>query len=361
MTDTNQSSDSSAVALPERLTREWVEKSPLPTAKPSGTLRLDFSSTKVVDSAGISLVHLLNNQYKKAGQKLILCNISDELLLTFKKWAVAPAEKPSPTQGNFFFRLGDAMVQFYAEAVVALSILIETIYWGTFGLLKRRDFRRGILGEQMYQLGFKAIGIVALLSFILGIILSIQSVIQLRQFGADVFLVAMITWGMVRELGPILTAIILAGRSGSATTAEIATMVVQEEVDALKIMGLNHIQFIVVPKFWAVSLTMPVLVIISMVAGIFGGFIISVFYVNMTLDLFWSEMVKNIYVKDFIISVIKSVIFAWLIIWIGAYFGFKVRGGAEEVGKETTASVVFGIFIIIITDALFSFIYDMKF
>ncbi len=361
MTDSNQPPESATVTLPERLTREWVEKSPLPTAKPAGTLRLDFADTRVIDSAGIALVHLLNNRYNRTGQKLVLCNIADDLLLTLKKWAVAPVEKPVSSRGNIFVRLGDIMIRVYNESVVALSILIETIYWGTFGLFRRQDFRRGVLGDQMYQLGFRAIGIVGLLSFILGIILSIQSVIQLRQFGADVFLVAMITWGMVRELGPLITAIILAGRSGSATTAEIATMVVQEEVDALKTMGLNHIQFIVVPKFWAVSLTMPVLAILSMVAGIFGGLIISLFYVNLTLDLFWSEMVKNIYVKDFIISVIKSVIFSWLIIWIGAYFGFKVRGGAEEVGKETTSSVVFGIFVIIIADALFSFIYDIKF
>ncbi len=348
------------VTLPERLTREWVEGSRLPTEKPQGTLKLDFSRTQAIDSAGISLIHLLNSRYNKAGHKLVLTNISDELLLTVKRWASKP-EEVAPQKGQGFFAdIGDKTVGFYEELVKAVSIFVETVYWGTIGLIYKRDFRRGILGEQMYQLGFNAIGIVGLLSFLIGIVLSIQSAIQLRQFGADVFLVAMITWGMIREMGPLMTAIILAGRSGSATTAEIATMVVQEEVDAIKTMGLNHIQFIVVPKFWAISLTMPMLAVLSMVAGILGGLVVSLFYVNLTVDLFISEMVKNLFVKDFIISIIKSVIFAWLIIWIGAYFGFKVRGGAEEVGKETTASVVVGIFVIIIADALFSFIYDIK-
>lgn len=360
MSDKKHTSHAGPIALPERLTREWVEKSSLPTVKPAGTLKLDFSKTKTVDSAGISLVHLLNRQYKKAGRRLVLCNISDELLLTIERWAVAPAAMPPRAEGGFLVRVGNATADFFDEFIVAVSLLVETIYWGTFGLLKRRDYRRGILGEQMYQLGFNAIGIVFILNFLIGIVLSIQSAIQLRQFGADVFLVAMVTWGMIREMGPLLTAIILAGRSGSATTAEIATMCVQEEVDALKTMGLNHIQFIVVPKFWAISLTMPMLAVISMVAGIFGGFIVSIFYVNLTASLFWSEMVKNIFVKDFIISIIKSVVFAWLIIWIGAYFGFKVKGGAEDVGKKTTASVVAGIFVIIMADAAFSFVYNIK-
>ena len=348
------------VLMPERLDRRWIEKNKLHTVKPTGTLKLDFSGTKTIDSAGISLVHFLNREYKKAGQELVLCNINNDMLSTLNRWTVSSPEKGEGKKESLAASVGEKTYNFYSESVKAFSILVETLYWGTFGLLKRQDFRRGILGEQMYQLGFNAIGIVFLINFLIGIVLSIQSVIQLRMFGADIFLVAMITWGMIRELGPLLTAIILAGRSGSATTAEIATMCVQEEVDALKTMGLNHIQFIVVPKFWAISLTMPVLSVLSMVAGIFGGFLVSIFYVNLTPALFFSEMVKNIFVKDFIISIVKSVVFAWLIIWIGAYFGFKVRGGAEEVGKETTASVVFGIFIIIIADAAFSFIYNIK-
>lgn len=360
MTQIKTNISNASVSLPEKLNRQWIEENKLHNKKQSSVLKLDFRHTKILDSAGIALIHFLNNQYSRSGNELVLQNISDDLLNTLKRWTIAHPESVKKKSKGLFLGLGDIVVNFFDEFIIALSILVETLYWGTFGLLKKQDFRRGVLGEQMYQLGFNAIGIVFVLNFLIGIVLSIQSAIQLKQFGADIFLVAMVTWGMIREMGPLLTAIILAGRSGSATTAEIATMCVQEEVDALKTMGLSHIQFIVVPKFWAITLTMPVLAVISMVAGILGGLVVSIVYVNLTFELFWSEMVKNIFIKDFIISIIKSVVFAWLIIWIGSYFGFKVRGGAEEVGKETTASVVFGIFIIIMADAAFSFVYNIK-
>ena len=161
---------------------------------------------------------------------------------------------------------------------------------------------------------------------------------------------------MVRELGPLLTAIILAGRTGSATTAEIATMVVGEELDALQTMGINPVQYVVVPKFWAISLTMPMLSIMATAAGILGGFFVAIFYLDLSTSLFWNELIKSIHFRDFWAGFVKSLIFSWLIIWIGSYYGFRVRGGAEAVGKETTASVVTGIFIIILADALFSFV-----
>ena len=208
----------------------------------------------------------------------------------------------------------------------------------------------------MYQLGFKALGIVGLLAFLVGVVLALQTAIQLKAFGADIFLAPMIGISMIRELGPLMTAIILAGRTGSATTAEIATMGVQEELDALQTMSINPIQFVVVPKFWAITLTMPVLSIVSVASGIFGGFLVAVFYLDTSAGLFVSELCKNIFLMDFLAGFIKSIVFSWLIVWIGAYYGLRVRGGAEEVGRETTASVVTGIFAIIMADAAFSFI-----
>jgi phospholipid/cholesterol/gamma-HCH transport system permease protein len=207
----------------------------------------------------------------------------------------------------------------------------------------------------MYLLGFKALGIVALLSFLIGIVLALQSAMFLRDYGAGIFLASMIGWSMLREFGPLLTAIILAGRTGSATTAEIATMGVGEELDALQTMGINPIQFVIVPKFWAITLTMPLLSVIASATGIVGAYLVSLTYLDISSSLFWNELIKYIYFRDFFAGFIKSVVFAWLIIWIGTFYGLKVKGGAEEVGKETTASVVTCIFIIIIADAIFSF------
>jgi phospholipid/cholesterol/gamma-HCH transport system permease protein len=214
-----------------------------------------------------------------------------------------------------------------------------------------------VLAEQMYLLGYKSLGIVCLLSFLIGIVLALQAAIQLNRYGAGIFLAPMIGISMLKELGPLLTAIILSGRNGSATTAEIATMSVAEEIDALRTMGLSPIQFVVVPKLWAMTLTMPFLTLCATVVGIAGGYVVAVAYLRISPSLFIGELIKSITLNDVAANLIKSTVFAWLIVWIGAFHGFRVTGGAEDVGRETTASVVTGIFIIIVTDAIFSFVF----
>lgn len=263
---------------------------------------------------------------------------------------------PKKVYSSYFERVGENFLESMSALVVALSMLVEMIYWSTLGFFKRQDYRRGTILEQMYLLGYKAVGIIVLLSFLIGVVLALQSAMQLRPLGMGIFLVPLIGLAMIQQLGPLLTAIILAGRTGSATTAEIATMVVGEEIDALKTMGINPMQYVMAPKFWAISLTMPLLSILSTAAGILGGYIIAITYLEMNTSLFMRELVKIIKVQHILSGCFKSIIFSWLIIWIGCYFGFKVRGGAEAVGRETTSSVVVGIFVIIAVNALLSFV-----
>jgi phospholipid/cholesterol/gamma-HCH transport system permease protein len=347
------------VQMPEELTRGWVESATVHATSPGGVLRLDFRDTVRIDSAGAALVSMLHRLYGDAGGRVVLANISDELLGTLQKWTgrmqTAGTDENKQRPG-LLERFGSQGIAFWEELVHALSVLVEIIYWGTFGLLKRRDIKKGALGEQMFQLGYRALIIVSMLAFLIGMVLALQTAIQLRLYGADIFLAPMIGISMIRELGPLMTAIILAGRTGSATTAEIATMGVQEELDALRTMSINPIQFVAVPKFWAITLTMPMLSVIAMVSGIFGGYLVAVLYLGTAPSLFMGELLKNIYLNDFLAGFIKSIVFSWLIVWIGTYYGLKVRGGAEEVGRMTTASVVTGIFVIIIADAIFSFI-----
>jgi phospholipid/cholesterol/gamma-HCH transport system permease protein len=353
------SADRWTLVLPQRLTREWVEGFSVRSLPRSGNIRMDFSATQLFDSAGASFIRLVGRECQKSSRRLVLVNISDDLARSVRSWTdlksdQAPLQKTAPP--GLFEALGDKMVNFSAELTKAFSVLAEIVYWGTLGCAKRRDFRKGSLGEQMYQLGFRAVGIIGLLAFLIGVVLALQTAIQLKTFGADTFLAPMIGISMIRELGPLMTAIILAGRSGSATTAEIATMGVQEELDALQTMSINPIQFVVVPKFWAITLTMPLLSIVSVTAGIFGGYLVAILYLGTASSLFLSQLAENIFFKDFLAGFLKSIVFSWLIIWIGAYYGLRVRGGAEEVGRETTASVVAGIFAIIMADAVFSFI-----
>jgi len=346
------------VKVAPALDSAWVTECGLIGGSHSGRLTLDLSHTERIDSAGLCFIELVKKLRKEQGGELVLVGVSDKISaqLSFKKNAQSAVsempvhkEKPLEKLGNSVFEAGKSCVE-------ALSMLVEMIYWSTIGVFKRQDFKKGSLYEQMYQLGYKAVGIVALLSFLIGIVLSLQSAMQLKTLGMGIFLIPLIGITMIRQMGPLLTAIILAGRTGSATTAEIATMVVGEEIDALRTMGINPMQYVMAPKFWAISLTMPLLSIIATAAGIFGGYIIAIFYLDFNTTLFMAELAKVVKVEHILAGCFKSMVFSWLIIWIGCYFGFRVRGGAEAVGRETTSSVVVGIFIIIVANALFSFI-----
>ena len=188
----------------------------------------------------------------------------------------------------------------------------------------------------------------------LGLILALQSAAQLRQFGASIYVADLIAISMVREMGPMMTAIIVAGRSGSAIAAEIATMKVTEEVDALESMGFSPVRFLVVPKLYAVTVTQPLLTAISVAFGILGGMVIAALALGVPVQAFLHQAGEAMSAKDISTGLIKSVVFGWIILVVGAYSGLATRGGAEGVGMSTTRSVVVAIFAVIIADCIFS-------
>ena len=347
---------SRTIKVPQVLDRDWVSRSGLVGGAYSGRLVLDMADTERVDSAGVCFVGLMKRLCGKRGGELVLTGVRQNIAEQLAFDALPPPPDAAAPKENALERAGGAAYEFWHTGVDAVSMLAEMLYWSTIGMFKRQDIKKGGLYEQMYALGYKAVGIVALLSFLIGVVLSLQSAIQLKTLGMGIFIVPLIGITMIRQMGPLLTAIILAGRTGSATTAEIATMVVGEEIDALRTMGINPMQYIMAPKFWAISLTMPLLSIIATATGIFGGYLIAIFYLDLSTPLFMSELTKIIKLEHILSGCFKSMVFSWLIIWVGCYFGFRVRGGAEAVGRETTSSVVAGIFIIIVANALFSFI-----
>ena len=348
--------NSRTVKAPAALDREWVSSCGLAGGSMRGRLVLDLSATERIDSSGVCLIELLRRQYGEQGGQFVVQGASPRIAGQLAPAKPGPPEAWPPARESALERLGGAVAEAVRAAVDALSMFAEMLYWSTIGFFRRQDFKRGGLYEQMYQLGYKAVGIIALLSFLIGVVLSLQSAMQLKTLGMGIFLVPLIGITMIRQMGPLLTAIILAGRTGSATTAEIATMVVGEEIDALRTMGINPMQYIMAPKFWAISLTMPLLSIIATASGILGGYVIALLYLDLNTSLFVSELSKVIKLEHVLAGCFKSMVFSWLIIWVGCYFGFRVRGGAEAVGRETTSSVVAGIFIIIVANALFSFI-----
>ncbi len=345
------------IKAPPALDRSWVAACGLLSGvRPGSRLTLDLSETVRIDSAGVCFIELLRRMHREQGGEFALQGASRQITNQLAAERKAAAVAAPPAKDGLIERIGGAAAAAVSTSVDALSFLAEMLYWSTIGFFKRQNIKKGALYEQMYQLGYKAVGIIALLSFLIGIVLSLQSAKQLKTLGMGIFLVPLIGITMIRQMGPLLTAIILAGRTGSATTAEIATMVVGEEVDALRAMGVNPMQYIMAPKFWAISLTMPLLSIIATATGILGGYVIAFLYLDMTSSMFMRELAKVIKLEHILSGCFKSMVFAWLIIWIGCYFGFRVRGGAEAVGRETTSSVVAGIFIIIVANALFSFV-----
>ncbi len=233
----------------------------------------------------------------------------------------------------------------------------ELAWWSLAGLFDKKGQRKGSFTAQGVLLGYNALPVVCLLSFIIGFILSLQSAAQLKIYGGNVFLPDLLAVTLVREMGPLITAIIVAGRSGSAIASEIATMQVSEEIDALRMMAINPLRYVVVPKFHAITVVMPLLVVFSIIVGELGGLIIGMSMLDLSLTMFVSRSIEIIALKDILISLGKSIVFAWLIVVIGAYYGFRVKGGAEGVGKATTASVVAAIFAVVIADAIFSLFY----
>jgi phospholipid/cholesterol/gamma-HCH transport system permease protein len=225
-------------------------------------------------------------------------------------------------------------------------------------LLKRpKEFRIKEVVYHIHQSGFNALIIIGLTSFLVGMVISYQGSVQLAKFGADIFIVDTVAISITRELGPMITAIVIAGRSGSAYTAEIGAMKITEEISAMRTMGFDPYSFLVLPRIIALMIALPLLIFFADIVGIFGGMVAS----QMELGISFSQFTQRVYevldVKHYILGMIKGPVFAFVIAAVGCFRGFQVSENTESIGLHTTASVVNGIFLVIAFDALFSVIY----
>ncbi len=211
----------------------------------------------------------------------------------------------------------------------------------------------------MQRSGYEALPIVALISFLMGLITAFQAAVQLRQFGADIYVANLVGLSITRELGPLMTAIIAAGRSGAAFAAEIGTMKVNEEVDALTAMGLDRTSFLVTPKVLALLIMLPCLTLFADLVGILGGLVVAMFSLNIPAVVYFRQMKAYMGMWDIGQGLVKSVVFALLIAAVGCMRGFEARESAESVGQNTTAAIVAGIFAIVCADAIFTVIFNV--
>lgn len=260
---------------------------------------------------------------------------------------------------RFFENAGKITIKLAIDFVSLLSLIGDIIRSSLKLLYSIRSIRWSDFPEQFTLIGVNALPISLLIVFLIGLITGYQGALQLKEFGADIFIADLISISITRELGPLMVAIIVAGRSGSAFTAEIGTMKVSEEIDALKVMGFNIVDFLVMPRLIAILLAMPMLVILADLVGVLGGLFASLTTLDLTSVAYFNRMQIALGINDVASGLIKSCIFGLVIVVIGCFRGFQVSGGAESVGRYTTSSVVTSIFNIILLDALFTLLFPI--
>ena len=244
------------------------------------------------------------------------------------------------------------------SAALQVSVLIvDTFVWLVIAPLKGNGLRWRSAIEHTVEFGVRSLPIVGMICFLIGVIIALQASYTLDQFGANRYIADLVAVSALRELAPLMTAILIAGRCGSAITAEIGTMKVNEELDALEVMGVNPVKYLVAPKFLAMVISVPAVTAIAMFIMIAGGWASSVFVVGVEPIVYVNQTVGSIVEKDLLTGMVKSVFFGVAICWVGVYRGFQVEGGAEGVGRQTTASVVTAIFLIIIVDLVFTVLF----
>ena len=209
------------------------------------------------------------------------------------------------------------------------------------------------------EAGFNAIPIVGILAFLLGVVVAYQSADQLRHYGANIFVVDLIGISMLREFAPLIAAIIIAGRSGSAYAAQIGTMSVTEEIDAMRVLGIVPIEMLVLPKLIGMIISLPLLTVWADTLGIFGGMLTASAQLDVGFADFVGRLVKAIEMTTYTVGLGKAFVFAIIITMIGCFQGFRTKGGPENVGRQTTRSVVQSIFLVIVADSLFSVLFSI--
>ncbi|MFP4534347.1 MAG: ABC transporter permease [Alkalispirochaetaceae bacterium] len=348
--------DVSVLSLRGAVVRDVVPKlysaaREIPAATPKV---VDLSAVEGIDSAGVALLDWMAQRFPAATFRGGSKEIARARALYSGE--SQPLEEP-PGEQNLFARTGAAALASTRSAVDYLQLAADTTHWLLPGIFRSRHQRRGTFAEQCIRLGSESTGIVGFLSFVIGLILALQSAVQLVQFGAGIFVADLLAISVIREMGPMMTAVIVAGRSGSSIASEIATMRVTEELDALEVMGINPVRYTVVPRILAAMTTVPLLTVLSMVTALVGGGLVSVLYLDLSPAIFVIQVSRAAGVDDLVVALIKSVVFAWQIVMIAGFYGLRATGGAEGVGKVTTSSVVASIFAVIVIDVLFSFLY----
>ena len=322
-------------------------------------LELDLAGVSQLDTLGAKLLDDLRDHFTAAGLRVELRNASEAQRILLDE--VATHRLPVPPQrpeGNAFVDLlaeiGEKVVLMGQDIAGLTAFLGELVT--TLGrlMLGRGRFRAAAVVTQMERVGLRGVPIVGLISFLVGAIIAQQTIFQLARFGADIYVVDLLGILMLREVGLLLASIMVAGRSGSAITAELGSMKMREEIDAMRVMGLNPMEVLILPRVIALVLTLPLLAFLSAMCGLFGGGLIAWLYGGITPASILDRLRDAIGVNTFVVGLVKAPAMALMIGTTACIEGMKVKGSAESLGRQTTNSVVKSIFTVIVVDGLFA-------
>lgn len=318
---------------------------------------LDFSGLSYLDSAAALYIDNLqeNIRYKNITLNVISANetILDtlELVKEQKKYS---QKLQHFKKKNLIETIGRVAYSNYLGFISFMSFLGEMFATKFHYLRTYKNIRFKEISFEINESMIKALGIISLTSFLIGLVVAYQSAYQLKIYGANIFIVDMLGISILRELAPLITAIVIAGRSGSAFTAQIGAMKITQELDAMRTMGFDPYKFLVIPRILALMIAMPILIFVADMMGILGGMVVANIDLGITIDMFLDRFNEVVAAKHFFIGILKGPFFAFLIASIGIYRGLMVKDDTQSIGVNTTKSVVESIFAVIVCDAIFS-------
>ncbi len=334
----------------------------LAALKAPGTTRIQVNGAHMdaLDTAGAWVLHTLLLRLKHEGSEVTWQGMRPENARLLEAVAQQQADQagsaklPDKPKPSLLAQLGRVVALAGEQALALLAFVGETAVSLASCIAHPARLRWRPVLFNIRSAGFDALPIVGLLSFLLGIVVAYQGADQLRQYGANIFVADLVGLSMLREFAPLITAIIIAGRSGSAYAAQIGTMAVTEEIDAMRTIGIRPLELLVLPKIMALVVVMPLLTVFSDVLGVFGGMLMAKAQLGVSFNEFLDRFVKAVSTTAFLIGIGKAPVFAAIIATVGCFQGFRTKGGADSVGRQTTRSVVQSIFLVIVADALFS-------
>jgi phospholipid/cholesterol/gamma-HCH transport system permease protein len=327
----------------------------------NATLILDGSAITAMDSSGAWQLYQWTNQLSQQGIPIQLQGLNEKhraLYEEIQKTAHEIKKLPQPKNYRGLALLGKKTLTELNEAQAFLHFVGKTFINGLQSLRHPSQLRIGALASIIENTGIAALGIIALLSFMIGIVLTYQMGFQLKNYGASVFIIDLLGLAILREFAPLLTAIMVAGRSGSSFTAQLGMMKIKEEIDALSTMGVLPSQLLILPRIFGLTIALPLLTIWADIFGLLGGMAMTHSMLHIGYIDFLRRFPKVVQLSSLVIGIGKAPVFALIIATVACFQGLRVRGSADSVGKQTTRSVVQAIFFIIVADALFSILFS---